>query len=100
MSVDIIIISFPLEHCKDTIPKIQNKYSQELLRPESVSSFCTPAKLSLHCNENPIYVFLFWNFAASVPISTFMTVSDLYILMIGLPIHSAAGKYVDDPGNI
>ncbi len=34
---------------------------------------------TLHSKENPVYVFLFWNFAASVPISTFMCLWAIYI---------------------
>ncbi len=53
-------------YCKDTIPKIRNKYSQE--------RNCAGISLNFHIH---------------------VTVSDLYIPTIDLPIYSDAGKYVD-----
>ena len=54
----------------------------------------------MHCNENPIYVFLFWelrglspNFHIHVPLS------DLYIPMIGLPLLLQENMWTY-PGNI
>ncbi len=56
-------------HCKNTIPEIQNKYSQK--------SYCS----------------------ASVPIiHIYVSVSDLYITMIGLPILLQENMWTD-PGN-
>jgi hypothetical protein len=41
-----------------------------------LSDFCT----TLHCNENPIYVFLFWELRGLSPdFHIHVTVSDLYI---------------------
>ncbi len=43
-----------------------------------------PHKDNLHCNENPIYVFLFWELRGLSPnFHIHVSVSDLYILRIG-----------------
>ncbi len=35
---------------------------------------------NMHCNENLLYIFLFWDSAASAPISTFMCLWAIYIV--------------------
>ncbi len=60
-----LIKKFKLLHCKDTIPKIQNKYSQKR-----------------KC-------------AASVPISTFLCLWGAYFFPQSVRLFSAAGKYAD-----
>jgi hypothetical protein len=53
-----------------------------------------------HCNENPISVFLFWELhAASVPISHYVSVSDLFIPRISLHLFLQQTKQTDR-GNI
>jgi hypothetical protein len=42
--------------------------------------------LVLHCNENPIYVFLFWELRGLSPNFHHVSVRDLYIPRIGLHI--------------
>jgi hypothetical protein len=45
---------------------------------------------NLHCNENPIYVFLFWELRGLSPnVNIHVSVSDLYIPRIGLHISSS-----------
>jgi len=42
---------------------------------------------SIHCNENPIYGYLFWELRGLSPnYNILVSLSDLYIPMIGLPI--------------
>jgi hypothetical protein len=52
------------------------------------------------CNENPIYVFLFWKLRGFSPnFHINLSVSDLYISRIG-PHISLQQKRQTDPGNI
>ncbi len=54
----------------------------------------------LHCNENPIYVFLFWELRGLSPnFHIHVSVSDLYILRIG-PHNFLQQNRQLDPGNI
>ncbi len=54
----------------------------------------------VHCTENPIYVFPEMKLHSLVPNSYFhVSVSNLYILRIGLPIWLQQSKQTD-PGNL
>jgi hypothetical protein len=54
----------------------------------------------LHCNENPVYVFLFWKLRGLSPnIHINVSVSDLYIPRIGLHIVLQQNRHIDY-GNI
>ncbi len=54
----------------------------------------------LHCKENPIYVFLFWELHGLSPnIHIHLSVCDLYILRIGSHISVQQNRQTD-PGNI
>jgi hypothetical protein len=54
----------------------------------------------LHCKENPIYVFLFWESRGLSPnFSIHVSVSDLYIPMIGPDISLQQNRKID-PRNI
>jgi hypothetical protein len=56
--------------------------------------------LVLHCNKNPIYVFLFWEFCGLSPnFHIHVSVSDLYIPKIGPHIWLRQNRQTD-PGNI
>ena len=60
--------------------------------------FCPP--LDAHCNENPIYVFLFWELRGLSPnFHIHVYVSDLYITRIGPHISLQQNMQID-PGNI
>ena len=51
-----------------------------------------------HCNENPIYIFLFWELRSLSPnFHIHVSVSDLYIPRIGLPIWLQQNRQTD-PG--
>ncbi len=53
-----------------------------------------------HCKENPIYVFLFWEFRGLSPnFNIYVSVSNLYIPRIG-PHSSPQQNRQTDPGNI
>jgi hypothetical protein len=53
-----------------------------------------------HCNENPIYVFLFWELRGlSSNFHILVSVSDLFIPRIG-PYFSLQQNRQTDPGNI
>jgi hypothetical protein len=55
---------------------------------------------TLHCKENPIYVFLFWELRGLSPnFHIHVSVSDLYIPRIG-PHISPQHDRQTDPGNI
>jgi hypothetical protein len=53
----------------------------------------------LHCNENPIYVFLFWELSGSPNFHIHVSASDLYIPRIGSLIFLQQNRQTD-PGNI
>ncbi len=54
-----------------------------------------------HCKENPIYVFLFWNCAASIPISTIMCLWAIYVCISRIGPHiSLQQNRQTEPGNI
>ncbi len=54
----------------------------------------------MHCNENPIYVFLFWELGGLSPnLLTHVPVSDLYIPRLGPHIFLQQNRQTD-PGNI
>ncbi len=55
---------------------------------------------TIHCKENPIYVFLFWELRGLSPnFHIHMSVSDLYIPRIGLHISLQQNRQTD-PGSI
>ncbi len=55
---------------------------------------------TVHCNENPMYVFLFWEFRGLSPnFHIQVSVSDLYIHRIGPHIWLQQNRQTD-PGNI
>jgi hypothetical protein len=59
-----------------------------------------PGKVDVHCNENPSYVFLFWELRALSPnFHIHVSVSDLYIPWIGPHIFLQQHRQTD-PGNI
>jgi hypothetical protein len=65
-----------------------------------VSSIICPVQLCSHCNENPIYVFPFWELRGlSANIHIHVSVSDLYIPRIGPHIVLLQNRQTD-PGNI
>jgi hypothetical protein len=65
-----------------------------------VSSIICPVQLCSYCNENTIYLFLFWEFRGlSTNIRIHVSVSDLYIPRIGLHIFLLQNRQTD-PGNI
>jgi hypothetical protein len=54
----------------------------------------------LHCNENPIYVFLFWKLRCLSPnFHIYVSVSGLYIARMGTHIFLQQNRQTD-PGNI
>jgi hypothetical protein len=69
---------------------------QEVIhRPETQSYM-----LYIHCNENPIYVFLFWELhGLSLNFHVHVSVRDLYIPRIGPHIFLQQNMQTD-PGNI
>ncbi len=67
---------------------------------QSVSTPNTVAHRSLHCKENSIYVFLFWELRGlSSNFHIHVSVGDLYIPRIG-PHISLQKNRQTDPGNI
>jgi hypothetical protein len=59
---------------------------------EDAGSTSTLAEDALHCNENPIYVFLFWDSAASAPISTFMCLWAICIVPGSVYVHISSSR--------
>ncbi len=59
---------------------------------------CNLLPASKHCNENLIYVFLYWELRGLNPNFIHVSVSDLYIPRIGLPIWLQPNRQTD-PGN-
>jgi hypothetical protein len=56
--------------------------------------------MCIHCNENPIYVFLFWELRGLSPnFHIYVSVSDLYIPRIGQHIFLQQ-NWQTDPGNM
>jgi hypothetical protein len=58
------------------------------------------SKLFVHCNENPIYIFLFWELRGLSPkFHIHLSVNDLYIPRIDPPIFLQQNRQTN-PGNI
>jgi hypothetical protein len=53
----------------------------------------------VHFNENPIYLFLFWELRGLSPLDIHVSVNDLYIPRIGSHIWLQQNRQTD-PGNI
>ncbi len=72
-------------HSKEPIPKNRNKYSQKIC-----TAICVVFKYlfrSMHCDENVIYVFFFWELRSHSPnFHIHVSVSVLYIPTIDLPV--------------
>jgi hypothetical protein len=63
-------------------------------------SIASHTRLEVHCKENPIYVFLFWELLGLSPnYQIHVSVSDLYIPRIGPHISLQLNRQTD-PGNI
>jgi len=65
-----------------------------------VTTSCGVAKKQVHCNENSIYLFLFWESRGLSPnVHIHVSVSDLYIPRISPHIFLQQNRQTD-PGNI
>ncbi len=82
--------SFNITYCKKRIETgLKNTVSATVL-PFQISFREKPALQRMHCNENHIYVFLFWELRGLSPnIHIYVSASDLYIPRIGPHIPAA-----------
>ncbi len=95
------------------IPQVSNMEQEQLPRNSfrrlllghkdtvfALSSLIHSHSLLVHCNENPIYVFLLWELCGLSPnFYIYVSVSDLYIPRIGPHIWLQQNRPTD-PGNI
>jgi hypothetical protein len=80
-------------------PLFVKTYWSKLNIPDT-ATFANPSIRSIHCNENPIYVFVFWELRGLSPnFHIYVSVSDLYIPRICPHIFLQQNRQTD-PGNI